>query len=148
MAIHYAGHCMRGDGKRNTHHQRRSQETLFEVESALQKCAGEIRGCATFHELHELIYGETEAIIGAGPLLVYDAATVIAANLGLNPDRIYLHSGTARVPNPSSILAVVKQSSSELPSAFMRLHCYEIEDCLCLYKRELALIARQKHRTK
>src|SRR5438132_4846508 len=32
-AIRYAGHCLRSDGKRHGHHQRRSQGTLIEVES-------------------------------------------------------------------------------------------------------------------
>jgi hypothetical protein len=146
-AIRYAGHCMRSDGKRHGHHQRRSQQTLIEVESALQECAEEMRACETFHELHELIHREIDPINDVGPLLVYDAATGIGAHLGLNPDRIYLHSGTATGAN--AVLRISGRKTinrSELPSAFMRLRCCEVEDCLCLYKRELARIARQKHR--
>src|SRR5262245_59992695 len=82
-AIHYAGLCMRSDGKRHGHHQRRSRETLIEVESVLQECAQKMRACETFHELHELIHREIYPINDVGPLLVYDAATSIGTHLGL-----------------------------------------------------------------
>lgn len=144
-AIRYAGHCMRSDDKRHGHHRRRSQETLIEVESILQECAEEMRVCKTFHELHELIHREIHLIDGVGPLLVYDATTSIGAHLGLNPDRIYLHSGTAK--GAKAILRIRGRKTinrSELPSAFMRLRCCEVEDCLCIYKRDLTRIARQK----
>jgi hypothetical protein len=143
-AIRYAGLCKRSDGKRHGHHQRRSKMTLIEVESVLQECAEEMRTCETFHDLSELIDGKICSIYDVGPLLVYDAATVIGAHLGLNPDRIYLHSGTAQ--GTKAILRVRGRKTinrSELPSAFMRLRCCEIEDCLCIYKRDLARIARQ-----
>jgi hypothetical protein len=143
-AIRYAGRCMRSDGKRHGHHQRRSQETLIEVESILQECAEKMRACETFHELHDLIRQEIHPIADVGPLLVYDAATTIGAHLGLNPDCIYLHSGTA--DGAKAMLRVRGRktiSRSELPPAFMRLRCCEIEDCLCIYKRDLARIARR-----
>jgi hypothetical protein len=146
-AIRYAGRCMRSDDKRQGHHQRRSQETLIEVESVVRECAEEMRACKTFHELHELIHREIHPIYDVGPLLVYDAATNIGAHLGLNPDRIYLHSGTAE--GAKAILRIGSRKTinrSELPSAFMRLRCWEIEICLCLYKDDLARIARQKQR--
>jgi hypothetical protein len=145
-AIRYAGLCMRSDRKRHPHHQRRSQQTLIEVESALQHCTEEMRDCETFHELYELIHREIEGINGVGPLMMDDAATGIGAHLGLSPDRIYLHSGTAE--GAEAILRIGGRktiSRSEFPSAFRRLRCCEVEDCLCLYKRELARIARQKH---
>jgi hypothetical protein len=144
-AIRYAGHCMRSDDKRHGHHQRRSQETLIEVESVLQECTEEMRACETFHELHELIHRKIHPINDVGPLLVYDAATSIGAHLGLNPDCIYLHSGTAE--GAKAILRIRGRktiSRSELPSAFMRLRCCEVEDCLCIYKSDLARIAREK----
>jgi hypothetical protein len=75
---------------------------------------------------------------------VYDTATSIGVHLGLNPDRIYLHSGTA--DGAKAILRIRRRKTlnrSELPSAFMRLRCCEVEDCLCIYKRDLARIARQ-----
>lgn len=146
-ALRYAGRCMRSDGKRHGHHRRRTQETLFEVESVLQKCAEQMRACEMFHDLHELIYREIRPIDGVGPLLVYDAAISIGAHLGLNPDRIYLHSGTAK--GAKAILGTRGRKTinrSEIPSAFLRLRCYEIEDCLCIYKDDLARIARQIRR--
>jgi hypothetical protein len=141
-AIRSAGYCMRSDGKRHGHHQRRSQETLIEVESVLQECAEEMRACETFHELHDLICREILSIDGVGSLFVYDAATSIGAHLGLNPDRIYLHCGTAE--GAEAILDIRGRRTinrSELPPAFARLRCCEVEDCLCIYKHDLARIA-------
>jgi hypothetical protein len=151
-AIRYAGLCMRPGGKRHGHHQRRSKTTLMEVESVLQEGAEELRDCETFHELHELIDGKIGSISDVGPLLVYDAATAIGASLGLNPDRIYVHSGTrdgAKAILGPKISGRKTISRTELPRAFMRLRCWEVEDCLCSYKRDLARIARrarQEHR--
>src|SRR5262249_11947612 len=84
------------DGKRHGHHRRQSQATLLEDESGLQGFPEQMRACETFHDLHELIHGEIHSIEKVGPLLVYDAAISIGAHLGLNPDRIYLHSGTKK----------------------------------------------------
>jgi hypothetical protein len=147
-AIRYAGLCMRSNGKRHNHHQRRSRETLIEVASVLLECAQKMRACKTFHQLYELIHREIYPINGVGPLLVYDAATTIGAHLGLDPDRIYLHSGTAEGAN-----AIVRTNGrktidrSEVPPAFRRLRCCEIEDCLCRYRPELARIARKNRQT-
>jgi hypothetical protein len=144
-AIRYASRCMRFDGKRHGHHRRRSQETLIGVENVLQECAEEMRACDTFHDLHDLIHREIHLIHDVGPLLVYDATASIGAHLGLNPDRIYLHSGTTE--GAKALLRIRGRKTfkrSELPSAFMRLRCCEVEDCLCIYKRDLNRLAGQK----
>lgn len=78
---------------------------------------------------------------------MYDGTTSISAHLGLNPDRIYLHSGTDQ--GAKAILRIRNRKTmnrSELPAAFMRLRCCEIEDCLCIYKRDLARFARQRQK--
>jgi hypothetical protein len=115
------------------------------VESVLQESSRRIRACETFDELHGLIQSEINQIDGVGPLLVYDATTTLGAHLGLNPDRIYLHAGTA--VGAKALLSVVGRSTimrSELPPAFLRPRCYEVENCLCIYKDELARIDRRK----
>lgn len=146
-AIRYAGQCLRSDGKRHGHHRRRSEKTLVEVERLLQACTRRLRPCDTFDELHERIHREIHPINDVGPLLVYDAAITIGAHLGLSPDRIYLHSGTAE--GAKAVLRVGRRKTikrSELPSAFMRLRCYEVEDCLCIHKGHLAQIAGTRSR--
>jgi hypothetical protein len=143
-AIRHAGLCMRSDGKRHPHHQRRSEATLIHVESILQECANRMRAYKTFDELHELVHSEIHPIDDVGPLLVYDVATNIGTHLGLSPDRIYLHRGTR--DGAKALLSIKGRKTinrSELPPAFMRLRRSEIEDCLCIYERELARIARR-----
>jgi hypothetical protein len=148
-AIRYAGMCMRPDKKRHSHHLRRSTTTLAEAESVLQECANELRACETFDELHSLIHSKIHPINGIGPLVVYDVATWIGACRGLHPDRVYLHSGTAKGARAMvPILGRKTISRSELPAAFRRLRCCEIEDCLCTYADDLARIeTRLRQRT-
>jgi hypothetical protein len=99
------------------------------------------------HKLHEVIHREIYPIEDVGPLLVYDAATSIGVHLSLNPDRIYRHSGTAE--GAKAILPIRGRKTvnrSELPSAFLRLRCCEIENWPCIYERVLARIARRTQR--
>ena len=78
-----------------------------------------------------------------GRLTVYDVTTRIAAHLGLTPECVYMHAGTAVGAKALGLEATKTIGPMELPEAFRRLRPYEIEDCLCLYKRQLLEIARQ-----
>jgi hypothetical protein len=142
-AIRYAGLCKRPDGKRHGHHQRRSRAALAEAESVLQGCAEEMRGCDTFDDLHAVIHREIFPIRDIGDLVVYDVATWIGAHLGLNPERVYLHAGAAEGAKALGIRGRETVGRSELPAAFRRLRCCEAEDCLCIFKDDLARIARR-----
>jgi hypothetical protein len=108
----------------------------------LQDAAEKIRSCENFADLHELVRREIGRIAGIGRLTVYDVATRIGAHLRLAPERVYLHAGTAEGAKSLGIDAGESVSRSALPGAFRRLSAYEIEDCLCRYKRQLARIAR------
>jgi hypothetical protein len=142
-AIRYAGLCKRPDGKRHPHHQRRSRSALAEAESVLQECAEEIRECENFDDLHALIRREILPIRDIGNLVVYDVATWIGAHLDLHSVRVYLHAGAAEGAKAVGITGRKTISKSELPEAFARLRCCEAEDCLCIFKEDLARIAAQ-----
>jgi len=78
-------------------------------------------------------------------MVVYDLTTWIGAYLGLSPDRIYLHASAAE--GARAILRTTGRQTiarSELPAAFRRLRCSECEDCLCIYKSDLARISSQE----
>jgi len=76
-----------------------------------------------------------------GELAIYDTAYRIGNYLGILPEKIYLHSGTregakaliGRAAGKTYIL------QTDLPSPFQRpdLTPAEIEDILCIYKKEL-----------
>ena len=81
---------------------------------------------------------ELGGIKGIGALTVYDIAHRLGAHFGKAPQLVYLHAGTrtgARVFN------IIGDSFDPriLPKAFSRLAPSEIEDCMCIYKDELAM---------
>jgi hypothetical protein len=141
-AIEFAALCKLPDGKRHPHQYRIPRRALAEAEAALQECADELRGCEAFHELDRLVRREIGAIAGVGDLTVYDVATRIGAHLDLAPEVVYLHAGAAKGAASLGFRGRGTVNPQELPRAFGRLRAYEVEDCLCIYKRQLAEISR------
>lgn len=140
-AIEYAALSKLPNNNRHPHQYRRSEETLAEAESRLQAGASELRNCPSFEALHALVRREIGPIPDIGPLTVYDVANRIGAHLNLEPERIYLHAGTA--DGARALGLNCRQESlgrDELPAEFRRLTPREIEDCLCLYKDVFAYV--------
>jgi hypothetical protein len=141
QAIEYAARCKLPSGLRHPHQYRIPKKVLAEAERRLLACAAELRKCRTFAELHELVRDRIGGIKGIGALTVYDGAHHLGAHLGLEPEAVYLHAGTAW---GASALGLDHTAESlhlaELPAAFRRLRPHEVEDCLCLYQDELEAI--------
>lgn len=140
-AIEYAALSKLPDEKRHPHQYRRSAEALAEAESKLQAVASRLRHCQSFEGLYALVHREIRPIHDIGPLTVYDVATRIGAHLNLEPERVYLHAGTAE--GAKALGLNYRQESlglAELPVDFRRLTAREIEDCLCIYKDEFAAV--------
>jgi hypothetical protein len=134
-AIEYAALSKLPDGHRHPHQYRRKLQALEEANRRLQAVTGRLRKCSSFESLHDLIGQEIGNIPDIGPLTVYDVATRIRAHLGIEPEKVYLHSGTRKGARALGLGARRKAlEPSELPVEFRRLTAGEIEDCLCLYK--------------
>lgn len=74
-----------------------------------------------------------------GEMTIYDTSQRIGMFLGHEPDRVYLHRGTregAKALGFKGQLAFILPS--QLPRAFRKLKPSEIEDCLCIYRDEIA----------
>ena len=137
--IHFAALSKLPNGKRHPHQYRLPVTVLAEGERNLQACAAEIEGCLSFEALHGIVERELLCIHGIGVLTVYDVATRIGAYLGREPERVYLHAGTAAGARAIGLEHRRRSlDPGELPAPFQRLRPREIEDCLCLYKRQLA----------
>jgi len=142
-AVKYAGLSMLPSGKRHPHQYRIPLSILREVERDLQAVSASLRSCATFDELFRLVQSEIGGICGVGELTIYDVTTRLGAYLGLEPERVYLHAGTKEGARYLGINTRRESfEPSELPCAFRKLRPREIEDCLCIYKRQLAKRAR------
>jgi hypothetical protein len=71
-------------------------------------------------------------------LTAYDTAIRLAAFLRLEPKRVYLHAGTRDGATELGFHRREWLLPKELPEPFRQLMPDEIEDCLCIYKREIA----------
>ncbi len=117
-------------------HQRRIPPPA--LEDARQELLGaDLRFCRTFDDLHNRVGSLIRSIPGIGALAVYDISHRIGAKLGLEPEKVYLHAGTrdgARALGLDFRRPFLEVS--ELPRPLRRLKPYQIEDCLCIFKKE------------
>jgi len=135
-AIQKAALCVRPDGKRHAHQCRTPKAVLHEVGIRLQSVERGLKSAADFSDLHGLVEREIGGIRGVGALTVYDIAQRLGAYFGKSPTLVYLHAGTR---DGAAVFGIKGHSflPVRLPRAFSRLTAAEIEDCLCIYKRQL-----------
>jgi hypothetical protein len=111
---------------------------LKEAERALQRISNRLSRCQDFESLHDVIASAIGSIRKIGDLTIYDIAHRIGAYLGRSLRLVYLHRGTAigarRLGFTGNTLA-----PNLLPPPFSKLTAAEIEDCLCIFKHELAV---------
>jgi hypothetical protein len=123
-------------GKRFSHQRRIPRNTLLSARAALM--AVDFKICTTFDELYNLVAATIGHIHGIGELTIYDTTHRLGAYLQLSPKFVYVHAGVRdglkalKIGHRRQKIAV-----SDLPPAFRRLRPEQVEDCLCIYKRQL-----------
>jgi hypothetical protein len=125
-------------GKRAHHQRRLSASALNAAWLALKQC--DFNACKDFHELFCMIEKTVRSIDGIGELYVYDTSLRIGSFLRLAPDRVYLHAGVREGGRALGFTGCDYILCSDLPVEFTALQPHQIEDCLCIYKRELATL--------
>ena len=127
-------------GKRHPHQYRIPRASLELARKRLLLAA--LGGSETFEELHSKVDASIGDVYRIGELAIYDAALRIGAFLNLRPRLVYLHRGTR---DGARALGLGRGASTldpaELPREFRRLRPHEIEDCLCIFKHEIARLA-------
>jgi len=142
-AVWGAAMALRPDGKRLDHQRRIPASVLRTAAATLLHRAESIGASQSFAELFELVRAAVSGIRGFGELAIYDTALRIGAYLRLEPELIYLHAGTRTGARSLGILATqLAVPMQALPAVFSRLSPREIEDCLCIFKREIAGLQR------
>lgn len=124
------------NGRRFSHQRRIPGSVLAQARDALLKL--DYSKVRTFAELYEKVAVALRPIHGIGLLTIYDTAHRIGAFLKLSPEQVYLHAGVrtgARALGLGDWRA--KLPMSVFPPAFQRLRPEQVEDCLCIYKRQL-----------
>ena len=140
VAVRYASRGQTTDGKRHLHQRRLKKSTLAEVERLLMSM--DLRQYRDFASLYDAIANGLDRCSGVGSLMKYDTALRIGANLGVFPERVYLHSGTSA--GAKALGFSVEDSPierSRLPKEFRSLAPHELEDCLCIFKDQLQEIS-------
>lgn len=134
-AIRLAALAINSKGKRYSHQRRLRKEVLEQARYILFKNQEDIKLSPSFDDLHNTLIRLLDPVKGLGELYCYDTALRIGANIGLFPERVYLHAGTRRgvkalgLDSKASALEV-----SQFPEWLHQLKAYEIEDVLCIFK--------------
>jgi len=137
-AIQFAALAINSKGKRYSHQKRIKSNALEEAKQILLSNESLLDSHINFDELFHAIDDLLKPVYGLGELYVYDTTLRIGANLGLLPAKVYLHSGTrvgAKAIGFTNDLATIEISN--LPKELQQLDAYEIEDVLCIYKKQL-----------
>lgn len=142
-AIQLAGMAQTPSRTRFKHQRRIPDSVLRDWTARLQGRTEEIARATSFMELQAILESEATRVPGIGSLTVYDTACRIGAFLKLAPARVYLHAGTREGARILGFFARKYVDLSELPASFQALAPAEVEDCLCLYRDDLAEIVRR-----
>ncbi len=98
-----------------------------------------LKRISDFNELYKTIKAEADKFYGIGRLTTYDTATCIAFEQGIYPKDVYLHAGAADGAKTLGIRGT-KASKTQFVAickAFEMLEPAQIEDFLCIYKKQL-----------
>jgi hypothetical protein len=124
-------------GKKHPHQHRLQKIYLEDFGRSVNESRALISTINNFAELYEVV--KSRRVYGVGDLAIYDAAVRIGAFLNILPDQIYLHAG-ARIGAEGMLgrIHTEKIDKSDLPVEFSQsdLGCYELEDILCIYKKQ------------
>ena len=134
-AIRIAALSVRKNGKIHSHQcsiRKGGRELLAQL---LRRCAGDIAACKNFDKLYDTIW--LHKCKGVGELFAYDVALRIAEGfLGISPDKVYLHAGSAKGAKKLIKKDMLKRRVDPMafPEAiWRRLSCPQIEDFLCIF---------------
>jgi len=138
-AISMAALARTSANKRHGHQHRIPSAVLEDSKCRLLKEIERLKKATSFEELFNIVESVIGPIEGIGELAVYDTAHRIGVNLGLEPEKVYLHAG-ARVGARKLKLDSSKKCLEvhEFPKPLRELKPWQIEDVLCIYKEDLA----------
>ncbi len=133
---------------KHPHQHRLVGQTLEDFSNTLLTMEGKIQKCKEFDKLFEIV--KSCKISGIGELTIYDTALRIGSYLNVMPTRVYLFRGAregAMILFKKGYLIDVKSKNlaitllvSNFPTEFNKLEPYQIEQLLCIYKKEFELL--------
>lgn len=118
-------------------------EVSKQVRDNLLKRINEILKVRTFDEIYQIV---TDCKVkGFGELSIYDTSMRIAANMNIEPDKVYLHAGARKGLEILEEKGYVDQGSSKMkyieiknmPKPMQQLKAAETEHLLCSMKESM-----------
>lgn len=132
-------------GRRHSHQRRLHETALKESERRLGGNLQTLQAAGSFDELINLVDSSIRSVFGIGELAVYDIALRIGARFGFEPSQVYLHRGTRQGARALGLGARrLVLGITDLPAELQALSPREAEDALCIYKHQLAQMAREQ----
>ncbi|MBI5283457.1 MAG: hypothetical protein HY874_00040 [Chloroflexi bacterium] len=135
-AVRVAALSCTSKGKRHPHQRRLALEALMAGARIL--AAIPVQRVGSFDDLHRLVAVVSRQVPGLGPVWSYDVAQRIGAKLGLEPERVYVHAGTAVGAVNLGLGDRETIEVKELPREIRRLRPWQVEDFLCIYAEQIA----------
>jgi hypothetical protein len=132
-AIRAAATAKTADGIMDDHQRRVGHDRCTKAAECLLRREREIGRARSFDELHRLVCEATKGVRRFGALARYDTAVRIGAKLGLRPEKVYLHCGTAKGARElglASAEGVVERD--DLPDELQSLGADDVENFLCI----------------
>lgn len=144
-AVREAGLALAADGRRHPHQYRLPATLLAACCQRLKVALPKIRCARDFEALFVLVRRSIGPLHGVGELMIYDTSTRIGAKLGLEPQRVFLHSGVRKgARNLGLSTNRIALLISELPRPLRCLEPQDVEDVLCIYKIDLSRFAKSQ----
>ncbi len=142
-AIERAARCRTANGKRHPHQRRIKESVLDEGRKALLRAAEKtLWPCTSFASLKQQVEQCCKEIPGLGALYAYDVTLRLAQYPGRKvdwePDRVWLHAGTAAGARALRFSGVRNLMPADLPSELRTLSPKDIEVFLCVYKDDIS----------
>ena len=132
------------NGAHHSHQCRIPSSTYPDAESHLLALESRYAKAQNFQDLFEITKLGLHHVSGSGELFTYDIADRISCYLNLRPNDVFLHRGVRH--GASNLGLNVNRASipvSEFKGKFGKLTATEIENVLCIYKDQMALLRSQ-----
>ena len=133
-----AARCRDRNGSLHDHQYRLGYPLTDHAADFIAAFASEFELASDFNAIHALCERTVGSIDGVGELAVYDIAERIGWSFGVEPQQVYLHSGTLKGAKALFPALKGKRLAMEaLPSAFEGLSAAEVENLFCICKTRI-----------
>lgn len=128
-------------GRKHSHQRRLNLANMGRLVEGLLEDSAFIEEASTFERLHDLVSTATSGLWEDAALLKYDVAQRLGTFVGIEPDAVYVHRGTAVGAAAIGLPGRGSVSMRQIPEELSSLSASELEDCLCIFGPYLAGIA-------